>query len=284
MLTSGLRRSKSYAPDRHADQMVTRRGGRTNFIAASHSQSGSGERRADRYAKPPRRCRSACRSSATGVFGSRMTYGTALASVESRTPSGRCGVGGVLWRNISTHGHFRLSVPDLSQDPLAAAPERFHQERNRDAQKAWLRKLNIACGGIETPRLLLNADSQVCHGLGNSNGMVGRCFMEHPHRAITPLVVQDVDLVESWTGRGIYDGNREFTPCLGLSKQVQEDAKILNARAHVYRTPEMSDDEAPRVGLFMAQAPNPKSRVLLSDNTDSLGMRRVRLDWQLTEL
>jgi choline dehydrogenase-like flavoprotein len=142
----------------------------------------------------------------------------------------------------------------------------------------------LACGGIETPRILLNADTQVYHGLGNADGMVGRCFMEHPHRAITPLVMHDLDLFDSWTRRGIYDGDREFTPCVGLSKQAQEEARIMNARAHVYRTPAMRDDETPKVGLFMEQAPNSKSRVLLSDSTDSLGMRRVRLDWQLTEL
>ena len=43
----------------------------------------------------------------------------------------------------------------------------------------------LACGGIETPRLLLNSDTQDRHGVGNSSGMVGRCFMEHPHRTIT---------------------------------------------------------------------------------------------------
>ncbi|MGC2194539.1 MAG: GMC family oxidoreductase, partial [Terriglobales bacterium] len=142
----------------------------------------------------------------------------------------------------------------------------------------------LACGGIETPRLLLNADTQVSYGLGNANDMVGRCFMEHPHRCITPLIVQDLDLFESWTRRGYYDGHREFTPCVGLSKEAQEEARVMNARAHVYRTPEMRDDETPKVGLFMEQAPNSKSRVFLSNRTDSLGMRRVRLDWQLTEL
>jgi choline dehydrogenase-like flavoprotein len=142
----------------------------------------------------------------------------------------------------------------------------------------------LACGGIDTPRLLLNAETQVRHGVGNANGMVGRWFMEHPHRAITPLVVHDRQLLDSWTRRGMYDGDREFTWCLGLSAQAREEAKILNARAHVYRTPAMRPDETPRVGLFMEQAPNPQSRVLLSDSRDPLGMRRVRLDWQLTEL
>jgi choline dehydrogenase-like flavoprotein len=142
----------------------------------------------------------------------------------------------------------------------------------------------LACGGIETPRLLLHADTQVPRGLGNSSDMVGRCFMEHPHRCITPLVLHDTNVFENWIRRGTFDGHKEFQSAVGLSREAQEDAHILNARAHVYRTPAMRDDETPRVGLFMEQAPNPKSRVLLSDSTDRLGMRRVRLDWQLTDL
>ena len=39
----------------------------------------------------------------------------------------------------------------------------------------------IACGGIETPRLLLLSDSDVCpDGLANSSGAVGRYLMDHP--------------------------------------------------------------------------------------------------------
>jgi choline dehydrogenase-like flavoprotein len=98
------------------------------------------------------------------------------------------------------------------------------------------------------------------------------------------MVVEDIDLFESWTGHMHYDNGREFTPCVGLSNHAQEEARVMNARAHVYRTPQMQDDERPRVGLFMEQAPNPESRVLLSDTVDALGLRRVRLDWQLTEL
>ncbi len=142
----------------------------------------------------------------------------------------------------------------------------------------------LACGGIETPRLLLNADTQVPRGLGNSSGMVGCCFMEHPHRCIEPLLVERRDWFENWTRRIAGDAGKQFTFCLGLSRQAQESARVLNARAHVYRTPLMRDDDIPRVGLFLEQAPNPESRVRLSQSRDSLGMRRVRLDWQLSEL
>jgi choline dehydrogenase-like flavoprotein len=36
--------------------------------------------------------------------------------------------------------------------------------------------------------------------------------------------------------------------------------------------------------IFIEQAPNPDSRVTLSDDLDALGQRKVRLDWRLTEL
>jgi choline dehydrogenase-like flavoprotein len=38
------------------------------------------------------------------------------------------------------------------------------------------------------------------------------------------------------------------------------------------------------VQVAMIPVPNPDSRVLLSDETDALGLRRVKLDWRLTEL
>jgi choline dehydrogenase-like flavoprotein len=142
----------------------------------------------------------------------------------------------------------------------------------------------LACGGIEIPRLLLNATSQMSCGVANSGDMVGRCFMEHPHRSITPLVLTNSDAVENWTRRCTFEGSKEFMSCIGLSAQAQQDAQIMNARAHIYRTPSMLADETPRVGLFMEQAPNRNSRVRVVDRRDALGMRRASLDWQFTEL
>jgi choline dehydrogenase-like flavoprotein len=39
-----------------------------------------------------------------------------------------------------------------------------------------------------------------------------------------------------------------------------------------------------RLFNFVEQIPNPESRVTLSDEKDALGLRRVRLKWQLSEL
>lgn len=141
----------------------------------------------------------------------------------------------------------------------------------------------LACGGIETPRILLNANTQIRHGLGNANDMVGRFFQEHPHEQVTSLILQEADWFKSSLERDIYDYDKQFMLAIGLSADAQEEAEVMNARAHIYRTPSM-EDETPKIGLFLEQVPNPNSRVMLSEKRDALGMRRVRLDWQLTEL
>jgi choline dehydrogenase-like flavoprotein len=142
----------------------------------------------------------------------------------------------------------------------------------------------LACGGLETARLLLNANRQKPAGLGNSSGLLGRFFMEHPHLTFESLLLQRPDLLPGTTERRCDGGGREFVINFGLAPEVQKAAQLLNGRAHIYRTPAMSYDELPKVGLFMEQAPNPASRITLSDQRDCLGLRRLILDWQLCEL
>lgn len=141
----------------------------------------------------------------------------------------------------------------------------------------------VASGGIETARLLLNADTQLPGGIGNARGLVGRYFMEHPHLPIAALDL-DPGALQGFLQKVEIGTTDTFLFNVGLPAHVQEEARLLNARAHVYRTPSMNEDESPRIGLFMEQAPNRQSRLTLAPRTDAMGMRRVALNWQLTEL
>jgi choline dehydrogenase-like flavoprotein len=142
----------------------------------------------------------------------------------------------------------------------------------------------LACGGLETARLLLNADTQVGRGVGNSSGLVGRCFMEHPHLTLEALHLAGADAFRGWLERSSCADGRQFLGCVGLSPEAQAASGIMNARVHVFRTPQMSLEEIPRVGMFLEQAPNPDSRLTLLDDEDALGMRRLCLHWCITEL
>ncbi len=58
----------------------------------------------------------------------------------------------------------------------------------------------LAAGGIENPRLLLNANSQQCNGLGNRYGVVGRYFQDHPR-----IFWGDVKLAAEYRHNPLYD-------------------------------------------------------------------------------
>jgi len=63
--------------------------------------------------------------------------------------------------------------PDAVDAAVYTTPD---GSRHRQSADAFV----LACGGVETPRLLLLSDSeQYPDGLGNSSGLVGRYFMDH---------------------------------------------------------------------------------------------------------
>jgi hypothetical protein len=144
--------------------------------------------------------------------------------------------------------------------------------------------LVLACGGLETPRLLLNSNRQIAGGIANSSGLVGRCFMEHPHMTFDTLELDRPDLFSGALSPQRDDLGREFMLNFGLTPEFQRAAGILNGRVHVFRTPDMAADARPKVGVFLEQVPNPASRLTLLDKRDRLGVKKLMLDWQLCEL
>ncbi|MEO0949118.1 MAG: GMC family oxidoreductase [Cyanobacteria bacterium J06641_5] len=86
-----------------------------------------------------------------------------------------------------------------------------------------------------------------------------------PHRQLEPSLDNTVKDIQDWVGDKVLN-NR-------VSRKI---LKTLKMRPHY-----------PRVLDFLVmteQAPNPDSRVTLSREQDMLGLNRVCLDWQLTEL
>lgn len=163
----------------------------------------------------------------------------------------------------------------------------------------------LACGGIETPRLLLNFTLQVPAGIGNAAGLVGRYFAEHPHFVLAEAIFR--------------------APLPELSFYSPTDAfmrehEVLNFGMRIERTPgpfvrqpgtvagdpscadpfilrlaERLADVAPAcapggdgrvafdglIRIAHEQALDPDSRVMLGAATDRFGLRRAALDWRL---
>jgi choline dehydrogenase-like flavoprotein len=96
--------------------------------------------------------------------------------------------------------------------------------------RARARAYVLACGGLENPRLLLAANRQVNAGLGNQQGMVGRCFMEHPHMNAARALVADpatLSFYDRGQGGGAAQGI-EVVGCLNQSPARQQTEQVLN--------------------------------------------------------
>jgi choline dehydrogenase-like flavoprotein len=173
----------------------------------------------------------------------------------------------------------------------------------------------LCCGGIENARLLLNFTSQVPAGIGNQNDVVGRYFNDHPGTPppLGEVILATVPTAEAqfFTPTGASVAALETLPMMvrvnyALRKPLsfgKEAARSLQcAVPFADRLTETvlgdkllcdtgglgdwwqsRDQEANPWGrvVFNSQAAlNRDSRVMLADETDAFGMRRVKLDWR----
>lgn len=173
------------------------------------------------------------------------------------------------------------------------------------------RSYALCTGGIENARLLLNFTGQVPEGIGNRTGWVGRCFADHPH-----FVLAECFLRVLVREREFYQPTRLFMeehgclnfglrleprwiwpnelPALARAEMPPETFNILLDR--LVRDPFVDRTLTDRlvlpqppgqtgvIRMASEAAPNPDSRVTLSDERDAFGLRRVALDWQLSAL
>jgi choline dehydrogenase-like flavoprotein len=165
----------------------------------------------------------------------------------------------------------------------------------------------LACGGIENARLLLLSDNVQSPGLGNDNGLVGRFYMDHIYGRLAqgwttePDIWQKHGLTEHDhdSGTGLKRPSGELVrvrPFACLSDTWQRENGVLNigllaegAEEDTETFPLARQKNKPlkfRAGLIgqSETAPNPDSRVTLSEDLDEFGLRRVNLDWKLSEI
>lgn len=161
----------------------------------------------------------------------------------------------------------------------------------------------LATGGIENARLLLASRGVREQGLGNQHDLVGRFFMEHPHLLAGVLLPSGTELplglywprpqgrvrvVGYWTASAAVQRRERmlsFSTFLSQELDLPHFEQDLGRAVHEMDRP---GGAAPGRALLLAnaseQAPNPASRVRLSDERDALGLPRVQLEWRLSPL
>ena len=177
----------------------------------------------------------------------------------------------------------------------------------------------LATGGLENPRLLLLSNNVLPTGLGNQHDLVGRYFMEHPHLPeLGEVVVPNIDRLPKvyWKPQQA-DGQFAYASFIPSDAFLRKERLLsiqftLGYRAGYRRgeAPGNPDVGARHIDMLAAssrftgdgrsgdeewlgawlvlgcaceQAPNPDSRVMLADDRDVLGLRKIRLDWRLAE-
>jgi len=161
----------------------------------------------------------------------------------------------------------------------------------------------IACGAIENARLLLASDRVARKGIGNDRDLVGRYFLDHPRVRPSGAAVWVDDQARKLAQYTLADGVRA-TLALGLDLEAQRRSALTNSQFFAEGSHPLAEvpgdaymarflrglgqgGEEPTLSdcwLRCEQAPNPSSRVTLSEERDALGMRRPVLDWRLQEL
>lgn len=177
------------------------------------------------------------------------------------------------------------------------------------------RRFVIAAGGLETPRLLLASNRVQAAGLGNEHDLVGRYFMEH-HYAVADI--GNVFFIESTEALALYGREAEddslvsrHVGVLTLSDELQAEHELLNHQFRIHPWPESTGgnrldravasvtQDLGRAGGGVAPVegaahmatlevgfelpPRASNRVTLADESDELGMRRIRLHYDLTD-
>ncbi|BCW87818.1 6'''-hydroxyparomomycin C oxidase [Alphaproteobacteria bacterium SO-S41] len=177
------------------------------------------------------------------------------------------------------------------------------------------RHVVIACGGLSNAQILLQSDQQMAGGVGNANDQVGRYFAEHPiligYAAILslgdaaggPFAFADIGASgrryrlafqpsEATRRREsrlstlitIEPPGPTFDPATGLFDRA--DARWFGPPETIQAIAQLQAKGKARIHMLNAgleTRPNPDSRVLLSADRDRFGLRRIKLDWRLTD-
>lgn len=156
----------------------------------------------------------------------------------------------------------------------------------------------LAAGGIENARLLMASRGSDPAGVANSSGLLGRCFMEHPHLVDSVVWLAPGDpVLDFYRTRTSDEAGGRVLGAMGLSPDARASEGVLDLTLTLREvaletsTGELGprdvlslvapDARALRLTVRAEQSPREDSRVTLLAETDALGVPRVDLRWAI---
>lgn len=166
---------------------------------------------------------------------------------------------------------------------------RFKSFRREDSFAVRANHFVLCLGGIENARVLLNSQ------IGNRYDLVGRHFCEHLVFTLGDLLLKSRGSLPKFLGPTPEFIDRAGTLNFGLrvvrlsqpAKSYWTELQCSSSTARKVAEwigTDLGCEHPGRLRIACEQALNPSSRVRLSDVVDRFGIRRVALNWQISEI
>jgi choline dehydrogenase-like flavoprotein len=145
-------------------------------------------------------------------------------------------------RELKAARHVRVylhaNVVDIETDADGGAVRRVQVRTHCGRRMAVeAREFVLACGGIENARILLACNRKHASGLGNSSGLVGRYFMDHPRLQLGKLTLREpwrrnklYDIMFHYLDRAVRANGTHISAQLTVSHAAQKRERMLNSR------------------------------------------------------
>lgn len=184
------------------------------------------------------------------------------------------------------------NLVDIELDPnlrfVSKLVFRSYRREGRFAVKA--RRFAICCGGLENARILLNANRQMPRGIGNEHDLVGRFFSEHLSVEVGHAIMASPQVRPS-----VYAASDALISdhrCLSFFVELHPLGRVAPSSCGLPWEKRLGSalSGGPPVcfdadlEIVAGQCVNRDSRVTLSGGKDRFGLRRLVLDWRLTDL
>ena len=185
------------------------------------------------------------------------------------------------------------SVVDLDLTPDGVTSFAIRSSAGQTAIDCRARIFVLAMGTVENIRTLLNWNERHENRLANPD-LLGRYYMQHLHQVLGEFVTIDhaIPLPSSIVPekpRAFFSSTEKFLRETGLgafrlnSGDIDCSALIDELTQVASETFCRSITGGGQLLITCEQMPNAESRISLLPEADALGLKRVRLDWQILE-
>ncbi|MDX1932822.1 MAG: GMC family oxidoreductase [Capsulimonadales bacterium] len=141
--------------------------------------------------------------------------------------------------NVEVITHANVLSLEANEGATAVREVRARSLDGRDLT-VRARYVVVACGGIESARLLLVSDSVEKTGIGNRHDVVGRYFQDHPHYVVESVHPRNPHQFDRWFNAFVR-GRVRFALKAAASERLQREKRITGIVCEIHYPSDPND-------------------------------------------